>query len=254
MGCGHEHRYLRRRLALLVALALAPAACGGGSRSHRSADGVHASAPLVGTGHGVVVARIGTAAISLATYEHWMAIGAATVEMPKPTGPLPKVVEYVPPEFTACVAQLRANAPSSTLTAPLRAQCRRTYKGIQARILNFLITGYWLRGEAAEQHASVSEAEVRNEFDEERRAHYPTAASFRRVQEASRQTVSDLMFAVETRMLSAKLLEKFRSTHSKGKSEQATIAAFNKSVRSTWALKTNCQPGYVVPDCEQYKP
>ena len=183
-----------------------------------------------------------------------MAIGAATVEMPKPTGPLPKVVEYVPPEFTACVAQLRANAPSSTSSASLRGECRRTYEGIQARVLSFLITGYWLRGEAAEQHASVSEAEVRKEFDEERRARYSTAASFRRLQEASRQTVSDLMFAVETRMLSAKLLENFMSTHGKGKSEQATIAAFNKSVRSTWAPKTNCQPGYVLPDCEQYKP
>lgn len=100
----------------------------------------------------------------------------------------------------------------------------------------------------------MSEAEVRKKFEEERRAQYPTAASFRSFQEASRQTVPDLMFAVETQMLSAKLLEKFTKTQPKGKSEQAKTAAFNLGIRIKWTAKTDCQPGYVVQDCRQYKP
>jgi hypothetical protein len=234
--------------ALLAVLALA--SCGGSS-GHATSSNSSTSAATATT---TTVVRVGATPISQATYNHWIAIGAATVEMPKPTGPLPKPVAYEPPQFTACVAHLLQAAPKSTTTAELTAKCKKTYEGIQNRILNFLITGYWVRGEAAQQHASVTEAEVRKKFEEEERAHYPTAASFRRLQEASRQTVPDLMFAVETQMLSAKLLEKFTKTQRKGKAEQAAIAAFNKSISSTWTSRTSCQSGYVVPDCKQYNP
>ena len=237
-------------MALLAGVILA--SCG--SSTNKRAARLATSAAAGPAPASAVVAEVGTTPINGATYDHWMAIGAATVEMPKPSGPLPRPVAYEPPDFAACVAHLRTTAPRSTTTAQLTARCKKTYEGIQARILDFLITGYWLRGQAAEQHASVTEAEVRTNFEEERRRHYPTAAAFRRLQEASRQTVPDLMFAVETQMLSAKLLEKFTKEHSHEKSEQTTIAAFNKSISSTWIPKTDCQPGYVVKDCRQYKP
>jgi hypothetical protein len=185
-----------------------------------------------------------------------MEIGAATVEMPRPTGPVPKPLAYEPPKFTACVAHLGAGAGAQTAAsaAQLRARCKKTYEGIEDRVLNFLITGYWLRGEAAEQHGAVPEAEVHKKFEEEKRRKYPTATSFRRLREASRQTVPDLEFAVETQLLSGKLLEKFTREHPHESSERATITAFNGSIRSKWTPKTDCRPGYVVPDCRQYRP
>jgi hypothetical protein len=245
-----HHRVNTVLLALVAGLTLA--SCGGSS-SHATRAGRPASA-LGPAPAPAVVLQVGATPITGATYDHWMAIGAATVEMPKPSGPVPKPAAYEPPGFTACVAHLHTSTPKSTATAQLEARCKKTYEGIQSRILNFLITGYWLRGEAAEQHASVTEAEVHKKFEEEKRANYPTAASFRRLQETSRQTVPDLIFAVETRMLSTKLLEKFTKTHSHEKSEQATVAAFNTSLGSKWTAKTNCKPGYVVRDCKQYKP
>jgi hypothetical protein len=228
-------------------------ACGGSGARYapKVSSRVSASGPVAAK---AVVVRVGAMSITGAMYDHWMAVGAATVEMPKPDGPLPKPVTYDPPHFTACVTHLRTSAPKSVTTAQLEAKCKSTYESVQARILNFLVTGYWLRGEAAEQHASVTEAEVRKKFEEEKRAHYPTAASYRRLQEASRQTVPDLMFAVETQMLSGKLLEKFTREHRHAKSEQATIAAFNRNIRRTWTAKTDCRPGYVINDCRQYKP
>jgi hypothetical protein len=196
--------------------------------------------------------QIGNAAISSAAYAHWMAIGAATVEMPKPTGPLPTVTEYTPPAFTACVVHRRSLATSATRTAALRAGCRRTYEGIQARVLNFLVTGYWLRGEAAEMHASVSQAEVHRKFQEYRQEDFPTQAAFQRLKEASHQSVRDLEFAVETQMLSARLIERFTTRVGKGKTERATIIAFNKHIASKWTPRTNCKPGYIVKGCKQY--
>jgi hypothetical protein len=197
-----------------------------------------------------VVVKVGVTQITGATYDHWMAIGAATVELPKPTGPIPQPVEYAPPEFAACIAHLRINAPKSMTTGQLRARCKTTYEGIQRRILNFLITGYWLRGAAAEQHISITEAAVRKRFEEERRD-YLSPAAFHRLQDASRQTVSDLMFAVETRMLSGKLVERFTAAHGRAKSEQSTVIAFNNALRRKWTPKTNCEPSYVIPDCAQ---
>jgi hypothetical protein len=160
-------------------------------------------------------------------------------------------VAYEPSDFTACVAHLlRTGAPRSS-AAQLKVRCEQTYEGIRARILNFLITGYWLRGEAAAEGISVSQAEVQKQFEAVKRAQYPTAASFRRLLDASRQTVSDLMFAVQTQMLSTRLLEKFTKDYGKGRSEQATIAAFNRAIRSKWTARTDCRPGYVVKDCRQ---
>jgi hypothetical protein len=234
--------------ALVVGLTLT--ACGS-SISKPAASS--ASAPVLAPPTAVVV-QVGDTRIAGATYNHWMAIGAATVEMPQPGRSLPQPVEYEPPAFTACVAHLRTSAAKSATTAQLTARCKRTFESIQRRILNFLITGYWMRGAATEHGSSVSEAEVRERFQEERRAHYPTAASFRRLQQTSHQTVPDLMFALQTQMLSAKLLESFTTDHSHLKSEQATIAAFNKSIRSKWTARTDCKPGYVIRDCRQYKP
>lgn len=179
-----------------------------------------------------------------------MKVGAATVSAPTPGSPPTPIVEYEPPDYTTCIAHLRASAarPHST-TAELRATCEQTHASIQARILNFLITGYWLREQALAEGLSVSPAEVRRRFAEEKRASYPTASSFRRFQEASRQTSADLMFAVETQLLSRKLLEKF----DRGKAEQSKVDAFNQSIRRKWTPKTDCRPGYIVKDCKQYR-
>jgi hypothetical protein len=237
-------------IALILGLALA--SCGGSSKHAAS---VTTSVSETGPAPpGSVVVQVGKTPISGAVYNHWIAIGDATVNAPVPGRPAPKPIAYEPPSFAACIANLEASVPKPHgSTAQLKSKCRQTYTGIQARILNFLITGYWLREEAAEQGASVSEAEVRKKFEAEKRAQYPTAASFRKLQEASRQTVPDLMFAVERQLLSAKLLKSFTNAHSHEKSEQATITAFNASLRSKWTPRTSCQPGYVVKDCRQRK-
>ena len=237
-------------LALLAGLLLA--ACGADARKHTwpVPGETDASGPARAT---ATVVQVGARPITGATYEHWLAVGAATVDMPKLGKPLPTPITYEPPRFTACIARLHASAPKPATVSQLRAKCQKSYRAVQNRILNFLITGYWLRGEAAERHASVTQAEVRKRFEEEKRAGYPTAASFRSLKEASRQTVADLMFAVETQMLSQKLLEKFTKTHSHETPEQAVIAAFNQSIREKWTARTSCEPGYVVQDCRQYK-
>lgn len=236
-------------LGAMFLFGLTLSACGASNHAPSVATASSAAGPAPPA---TVVVQVGATPITGAIYDHWMSIGAATVEIPKLGGPLPKPVAYEPPGFAACVARLRTSSPMST-TVELTARCKQTYTGIQARILNFLITGYWLRGEAADEDISISEADVRRQFEQEKRRTYPTAASFQRFMEASGQTVPDLMFAVRTAMLSSKLLSAFTKASSRDKPEGAKIMVFNQSIESKWAPRTDCQPGYVVKDCKQFK-
>jgi hypothetical protein len=247
----NRHQAGRSLVVLVLCSAFALMSCG--SSPHNTARVASSTSVTSPRPSGSAVVQIGDAAISPAAYAHWMAIGAATVEMPKPTGPLPTVTEYTPPAFTACVARRRALVASANRIPALRSECRKIYEGIQARVLNFLVTGYWLRGEAAEMHASVSQAEVHRKFKEYRQEDFPTPAAFQRLEEASHQSVRDLEFAVETRMLSTRLLERFTRRVGNGKTEQATITAFNRYIASRWLPRTSCKPGYVVKDCKQYR-
>jgi hypothetical protein len=238
-----------RRCALaILAPALLLAACG----SSRDTPGPSGPSPHAPASPAVV--RVGATPITLTEYEHWMKVGAATVAPPPRHGPLPAPVTYTPPQFTACVSRLRARLPKTTPTAPLRLECKATYEGIQTRILNFLITGLWVREEARAQRISLGEAEVRRRFQQEKQRSYPTPGAFRRFQEASGQSVPDLMFAVRSELLSTRLLEAFATHNHRGLPERSLIAAFNTRLRSRWIPRTNCQPGYVVPDCKQYHP
>jgi hypothetical protein len=231
--------------ALACVSALALSACGG--------SGKHASTPAATTPAGVVV-QVGDMSIARALYEHWMRIGAATVNPPTPGSPPPVPLVFEPPAFTACIAQSRARGHGANdTTAQLKSRCRQLYAGIQARVLNFLITGYWLRGEAAAEGISVAPTEVQRRFEQERRAGYPTAKSFRQFQEASRQTPADLMFAVRTQLLSTKLLERYDRIHGRSPSDSSGVEELNQGIRSRWTKVTDCLPGYVVRDCSRYR-
>jgi hypothetical protein len=207
---------------------------------------------------GNVVVQVGGTPISKTLYQHWMRIGAATVELPVPGQPPPKPVAYNPPGFSDCVVHLRTDSPRSNPNTPptdrqLKTRCAQIYASIRARILAFLITGYWLRNEAIDRGVSFSEAEVRKKFEEERQAQYPTAAAFQTLLTASHQTIHDLLFAVKTRMLSTKLLERFTETHANEMSPQTGVGAFNRALEQKWVRLTSCRSGYIVKDCLQYK-
>ncbi len=234
-------------IALVAALALGVTACG---RSN------HADPPRTATARSTadpsssaVVVRVGAVPITQATYKHWMAIGAATVEMPKPTGPLPKVLTYTPPTFTACASQLQASSPHATI-AQLKARCKSAYEGIRARVLTFLITGSWLRQQAAAAHVAVTPGDIERRLAEERKREGP--AMYRRLIAASHQTAADFDFAIETRVLSERLEERFVAQH-KSWPEQRQITGFNRSITSRWIPATYCEVGYVVKDCRDYK-
>ncbi len=231
---------------LVVFLTTALAACGGSKHATTAANTASAAPDPPET---AVVVRVGTVPITKATYEHWMAIGAATVEMPKPTGPLPKALIYTPPGFSECATELHASSPRAT-AAQLKTRCSKTYASIQSRILSFLITGHWLRQQAAAEHVSVTSSDVTRRLAEERKRE--GSAAYSRIVRASHQTVPDLEYAIETRLLSERLERRYIAQH-KGLTEQQQVAGFNRTITARWEPATHCDAGYVVKDCQEYR-
>jgi hypothetical protein len=247
-------RHRIRLFVLLFGLALAATlgACGSASSRHGTVPAQVANRAAGPVSAGRVVVRVGSTRITGETYDHWLTIGEATVQMPRAGRPAPTPVAYVPPRFTACVTRLRGASPSDG-DAQLKDRCRRAYEAIQARILGFLITGDWLREEARERHVSVTPTAVQSRFEEERRSHYPKAVDFKRLQETTRQTVPDLEFAVKTEMLSGRLLDQFAKRTGREAASPKAVAAFNHAIVARWTPRTDCEAGYVVRDCRQYR-
>lgn len=239
-------------LGAILVLGLGLSACG-----KQASTGKHSSTGAApGPGASAVVIQVGKTPITRALYRHWLAIGVATVNIPLPGQPIPKAIAYEPPDFKACVASLQKSSPpkQKPTTAELKLKCQQTFVGIKQRILSFLITGYWIRGEAAERGVTVSDAEVQQKFEENKRQNYPTPAAFQELLASSHQTIPDLKFAVETQLLSAKLLKNFTTSKGKGKAEQELTIPFNQSIELKWSARTDCRQGFVVKDCKQYRP
>jgi hypothetical protein len=175
-----------------------------------------------------------------------MRIGDVVAQASRSGLPPSRPVDYVPPGFTACVAHLRADGLLYEAVSRLRARCLSSYKEIQARILGFLIYGYWLREEAAEKGVSVTHAELQREFAQIRHKEFPTAADLHRLLGVSRQSVSDLLFTIQSRMLSARLEPKTNEP------QEAQAKALIQDLYQKWAPRTDCRPGYVVKDCRQF--
>jgi hypothetical protein len=233
----------------VLALGLMLSACGSSRHASSTAS---VPAPPSSVPSGAVVVQVGNTAITRAQYEHWMRIGDATVQKPLPGHPISKPIDYEPPDFTECIARLRANALVPETTSQLKAKCQQTFHSIQTRILRFLINGYWLREEASEDRIPLSSAELQKEFEQIKAHEFPTAAAFQRLLAASRQTVSDLMFAVETEMLSTRLQQKFSKPETKETPENS-VEALNKRLVAKWTPRTSCLPGYIILACRQYR-
>jgi foldase protein PrsA len=202
-------RFLPALGAVLFAL-VALSACGGGIPSN-------------------AVVQVDGKPITKETFGHWMNIAAASSTAS--TGGAKPVVP-VPPNYTACIAHLKATAPkpakgqSAPTQAQLKSQCEQQYKTLQQEVLGFLISSNWVLGEAASLKVKLSDAEVKKQFEKIKTQQFPKAAEFQKFLASSGQTVSDLLLRVKLNLLSSKIQQKI--VKEKSKVTQAQIAKYYK--------------------------
>jgi foldase protein PrsA len=156
---------------------------------------------------GNAVAEVDGSAIEKETFDHWL--NAAAKSSGQPNAKVPDA-----PEFTQCVAQKRKTTPKPGKGQPkvtdnaLRDQCKQEYEALRDQVVQLLISYEWIQGEAEEQDVSVTDAEVKKSFDEQKKQSFPKEADYKKFLEDYGQTEEDLMLRVRVELLSNKIREK----------------------------------------------
>lgn len=151
----------------------------------------------------------GGSTITKATFDHWMGVAAASGGE---TGE--KAVVPEPPDYTACIAHLKATQPKPSkgqkapTSSALKSECATQYKSLQQEVLGFLISSSWVLGEANSLGVKLTDTEVHKQFAKIKQQEFPKAAEFEKFLATSGQTISDLLLRVKLNMLSQKVQQK----------------------------------------------
>lgn len=221
----------------MTVLGLACSGCGGGSGG--------------GVPSGVAV-EVGSYTVSRAAVAHWTPIEAILSQELQPKGPIPRGMVPDPPGYGDCVVYQRkiaANAagPGAPAASPaqLKRECRKRYEGEREHILNFLIVYGWLREEAAAHGLKISDAEVNQRYEERTKAEF-TDVGFRQFLSRTGLTKADELLRFKDDMLLSAITEK---VFKRQPDQQKAYVEFLLH----WSKKTSCAPGYVTPDCKEYR-
>jgi foldase protein PrsA len=148
---------------------------------------------------GNAVATVDGEAIEKADFEHWTSVIAKSSGQ---TGGLPK-----PPEFTACVAELRktqakpAKGQPKVTDAQLKSQCKQQYESVRDQAVQTLASFKWLDGEAEQMGVKVSKAEVDKELARIKKEQYKEKGSFEKLLKQTGFTQEDIDLQVRTQLL-----------------------------------------------------
>jgi hypothetical protein len=158
-----------------------------------------------------IVACVGSRAITGATFEHWL--GVAQKSEPTPKNKAAGATEDV------------------------------------KEVMDFLISGYWVLGQAEVLHIHLSTAAVRKSFERIRAQEFPKHGEFGRFLERSGETPADLMLRVRLNLLSERIQKRVLAGHHGAHSRTLALQRFLKRFSTEWPAKTYCEPAYAVKDC-----
>jgi hypothetical protein len=217
---------------------------------------------LTACGGSDAVVRVGGNVISKAMVDHWTRIEAILAYEVIPKRPIPKGVVPDPPNYTACVSFLKTFEGGATVqgqkkltVAQLKGVCREQEEEFRRKMVSFLISYYWNRGELAEHGVDVTDAEVKHQREKFVSHEFPNQVEYHNYLAYTGMSVSDLSLIMRITLLGDKLQELAVGTGKKLGAQQVRQAYLNLSavLQKKWVPKTNCQPGFVVEYCRQYK-
>jgi foldase protein PrsA len=156
---------------------------------------------------GNAVAEVDGTAIEKDTFEHWMQVASKSSGQPGASVP-------DAPEFTKCVENKRKTAPKPAKGQPkttdeqLKEQCKQEYEQLRDQVLQLLTSFEWIEGEAEEMGITVSDAEVKKSFDQQRKQSFPKDEDYQKFLKDYGQTEQDVMQRVKLDLLSNKIRDK----------------------------------------------
>lgn len=230
-------------VSCLIVIVIGLTACGGGGS------------------RGDAVATVGGTAITKPELNHWMSTltGGDFYEVShQHTVPAGLVSE--PADYPACVASLQAAeakartgqakltsaAPKAT-AAQLLTKCRQLYIALRLQAIAYLVNAHWTFGVYADLGLTASDGELKRTLEQVKAAEFPKPGQFERYLAGNRRTLADEYVVLRLNVLSQKLEKR---AHYQG--TKPVIRKLSEVGRK-WTAKTDCQPGYVVPHCRQFK-
>lgn len=152
------------------------------------------------------VAKVGDTVIKRSEFDRWLNAAARGSQPPGAGG---QVAVPDPPNFTRCVgARKRQPVPEGTprpTDAQLKEQCKQEYDALKEQVMQFLISAEWIEQEAAARDIKVTEAEVRQQFEDQKKQSFPDDDAYKEFLRTSGQTEQDLLFRVRLDVLSNKV-------------------------------------------------
>jgi hypothetical protein len=122
-------------------------------------------------------------------------------------------------------------------------------KTITKEVMGFLISSDWVIEEARARAITLTEAQVRHEFDRIRREQFPRLREFAKFLRHSKQTVADLMFRVRLNLLSEKIQRAVLAGVKGTRARENALGQFVHGFKDRWTAQTYCAPAYAVADC-----
>jgi foldase protein PrsA len=192
--------------AFFVVAALLVAACGSSSSSSSKSSG---SVPA--TDAAVVAGN----PISLRALKHWMYVDAKGQSAQQPG--VPVIVPEDPPNFTKCIAQVRAGIPQLA-------------KSLSGQVFDFLIKGYWYQGTAHKQGIKLTPAQLNQAIAKaKKQSGIKTDAQYKQFLASSGYTAGDISYRIRVSTIYQKLLKQHPTSVS-----NAEIASYYKAHKSSY--------------------
>lgn len=181
---------------------------------------------------GNAVATVDGDSIDKTAFDHWTSVivrssGQAGAQVPKP------------PDYAACVAQLRKTQPKLAKGVPkvsdaqLKRQCKQQYDSVRDQAVQLLASFKWIEGEAKDMGIKVSDAEVNKEIANIKKQEYPKKGDFEKLLKQTGFTQDDIVVQTRNKLLTTKITDKV----SKGKNtvSDAEIKAYYDKNRQRFA-------------------
>lgn len=175
------------------------------------------------------VASVDGDSITRTEFTRWMGIAASTSQ---PQGAAK--VAYVPPGYTACIANKKKTAPKPAKGQPqqtdaqFKTQCKQEYEGLRDQVMQFLILEKWVGGEASDQGVKVTAKEADKQFADAKKQSFPKESDFQDFLTQSGMTLNDAKFQVRFNTVYTKLREKAVKNATKV-TDKAVAEFYNKN-------------------------
>jgi foldase protein PrsA len=194
--------------AFFVVIALAIAGCGSGIPGDSVAD-------------------VAGNPISTKAFNHWMYVAAKGQAAESPGEPV--IVPNDPPNFTKCIAQVKAEIPTLKKTADktLKADCAQLFTSLSSQVMDFLIKAYWYQADAHKLGIKISNAQVQSALATAKKTQFSTAAQYQAFLKTSGQTPQDILYRVRVNQIYTKLTSRHPTTVT-----AADIASYYNSHKS----------------------